>query len=139
MAHLVETAIAGAVGVFFAPASAAAAGGAFNVIGAYAVGQAIMSLIVIPSFIVGLTTFGMTQAFTSGSYILSALAALVLAAEVGLTILLAAHIGASILGVAAGPVFVCALIGEVALGCGVLIVGAAAGGAAAVAATHHAK
>ena len=78
----------------------------------------------------GATMIGMSLAFASENYIFSALLAIALAAEIVLTTLLAAYIGAAILGVAASPVFTCGLIGTIATTCGAMLSYALIAGAA---------
>jgi hypothetical protein len=119
----VTAAITGGVGSFFAPASAAAAGGTLNVMAACAIGGVIMS---IPAGVfVGLTGFAAIAAFATDNKLLGlGLGALTVAELVGAS-LLAAEIGAACLGVAAHPVFVCSLVGSLALATPILVVGLA--------------
>lgn len=122
---LVKNSVATAVACFFSPASAAAAGGVMNVVGANAIGCVLAPLTIIPPLLIAATTFCMSSVSMNGNYILSAILAIAVAAELVLYLLLAAHIGAAILGVAASPVFTCGLISAIVLVCGEVIAGAA--------------
>ncbi len=106
----------GFAGCFFAPATAAAAGGVLHVMGALVIGTvALTSIAVILS--VPLLT-GITKGLRSENH---ALAANVLEVTVAFgCLLLAATIGAAALGVAPYPVLVCTMVGVLAATVGVL-------------------
>ena len=105
-----SSAAAGGLGTLFAPASAAAAGGALNVMGACAIG----GIIVAPfaGLIVGLTGVAAAASLANKHYGLAALLGTLTVAEILAASLLAAEIGSAILGISAAPVFICSLVGS---------------------------
>ncbi|MCH9690244.1 MAG: hypothetical protein K0U24_00145 [Gammaproteobacteria bacterium] len=110
------SAIAGGIGCFFAPASATAAGGVLNVMGACAIGGAIAAPFAgILSGIVGIATLT-SAGFTGNKYVIAAAFGALTAADLFMSSLLAAEIGAAILGIPAHPVFICSLVGSAAVG-----------------------
>ncbi len=126
---LTNSAITGAltsgIGCFFAPASAAAAGGTLNVMVAYGLGAAITT---IPS---SLGLVAASSAFFIGmatnNYAMMGLGAVIAAVDIATTIYCAAAIGASIIGVAVSPVLTCALVGIAATALTGLLLTATAG------------
>ena len=110
-----SSAIAGGIGCFFAPASSAAAGGVLNVMGACAIGGAISAPFVgILSGIAGIATLA-SGSLTQNKYAVAVAFGAFTAADLFISSLLAAEIGAAILSIPAHPVFICSLIGSAAI------------------------
>lgn len=99
----------GAIGGFFAPQTAAAAGGILNVAGACAIGA---PLAAIPTGI-GMLAGGSLYAIgeTTKNPTTKAVGGVITAASFASTVLLTAKIGAAIIGVSASAVLTCHLIG----------------------------
>ncbi|MDF1677371.1 MAG: hypothetical protein P1U32_01590 [Legionellaceae bacterium] len=105
---LVSTAVGG-IGGLFAPAAANAAGGLLNVMGACAIGGAIVYPFA--SILLTLTGINAFKKKYPSSAVYNALTGL----ELFVSALLAAEIGAAVLGIPAHPVFICSLVGAVSL------------------------
>jgi len=111
-------AVTGGIGSFFAPVSAAAAGGAWSVIGASAIASCAVGVVATP--LITLTFQKANEAASdpnSPPGLAGALCTLGLL-ETGVAIYLGCQLGAAALGVAAAPVLSCYLTGIVA--CAVL-------------------
>ena len=98
--------VVGSVGSYLAPASAAAAGGALNVMGACALGGAVTFFG--GSYLTHETGKQAKKSWDEGNYTLSAVLCALTAAEIGGLAFLASGIGASMLNLAVHPVL-CAL------------------------------
>ncbi|MDF1646885.1 MAG: hypothetical protein P1U61_07920 [Legionellaceae bacterium] len=109
----VTSAVAGGIGSFFAPASAAAVGGVWNVMGACALGGVIVSPFA--GILVGITGLSAVASFANNNYGLSAILGTLTVAEMVGASLLAAEVGSALLGISAAPVFTCSLIGSAIL------------------------
>ena len=109
LSGIVGATVTGAVGSFVAPASAAAAGGVWNVMGACALGSVVaapVGLLIAVPLLVG---------FASENPVIKAACGILLVVDFLAATLGYAAIGAACIGVAAHPVFVCSMIGGLAL------------------------
>lgn len=111
--------LATSIGTFFAPATAAAGGGAVNIIAASAAG----SLITFIPGTIGIVVAGLLliTGFNTGSEKLITAAIILGIVDLVATYLLAAKIGASIAGVAASSVILCNVIGGAAIMLGLAV------------------
>ena len=121
----ISSAIVGGVGTLFAPASAAAAGGALNVMGACAIGGVVVAPF--SGILAGITGIAAlsTSALAKNSYAIAAICGAFTLAELLVSALISAEIGAAVLGISAHPVFVCSLVGAAAIGAPAFLLGLA--------------
>ncbi|MCH9756052.1 MAG: hypothetical protein K0U37_02520 [Gammaproteobacteria bacterium] len=107
-----SSACTGGVGAFFVPASTAAAGGLLNVMGACAIGGAVVAPFAgILTSVTGISALANSH-FKKRNYGLAAFFGALTAAELLIAALIAAEIGAAALGIPAYPVFICSLVGS---------------------------